>query len=66
MDISGTQPPARQSEVGSADSVNEQGGSGFLDIRSDLLGGGTIVPAVWFRYMGSDTAYADVAGQISP
>ena len=50
--VIGTQPPARQEELGAADSGTEQGGSGCQDIRADLLGGGTIGPSIledWYR-----------------
>ena len=49
-----------------ADSVIEQVGSGRLDIWEDILGSGTIGPAIQVRYMGSDTAYIEGAGQIPP
>ena len=54
---SGTQPLRCQEEVGAADSGTEQGGSGCLDIRADLLGGGTIGPAIWVKDVDPDTAY---------
>ena len=60
------QPPARQAEVGAADSGNKQGGSGLTDIGADLLGGGTIGPDIRFRDMGTDTTYIEGAGQIPP
>ena len=44
----------------------DQGGIGCPDIRSDLLGGGTIGPAIWVRDVGPDTGYAEGAGRIPP
>ena len=62
----GPQPPARQSEVGAADSGTEQGGSRCPYIRADLLGSGTIGPTIWVRDIVPDTAYAEGDGQIPP
>ena len=62
---SGTQPQARQVEVGAADSGNEQGDRGCSDIRAYLLGSGTIGAAIRVRDLGPYPAYAEGAGQIS-
>ena len=43
-----------------------QGGSGCLDIGTDLLGVGAIVPAIWVRDVGPDTANAEDFGRIPP
>ena len=60
------QPPARQAEVGAADSGTEKGGSGCLDIGADLLEGVTISTDIWVRDMGPDPTYVEGAGQIPP
>ena len=60
------QPPALQAEVVASDSGTDQGWSGCPDIGADLLGSGTIVPAIQIRYMGPDPVYAEGAGQIQP
>ena len=51
---------------GAANSGVEQGGSGFQDIGSDLLGGGAIDPGIQVKDMGPDTAYAEGVGSIPP
>ena len=58
------QPPARQAEVGVADLGTDQRGIRCPDIGVDLLGGGTIGPAIWVREMGPDIAYAEGTGRI--
>ena len=63
---SGAQPPARQAEVGAANSGVEQGGSRCQDIGTDLFWGGTIGPAIRFIYMGTDTLYEEGVGRIQP
>ena len=64
--VSGAQTQARQTEVGTADSYIDQGGSGCPDIRTDLLGGGAIGTSVRVRDMGPDAAYDEGIGRISP
>ena len=64
--VSGSQPQARQTEVGAADSYIDQGGSGCPDIGTDLLGGGAIGTAVRVRDMGPDAAYEEGIGRIPP
>ena len=66
MACSGMKPPARQEEVGAADSGTEHVGSICPDIGADLLGGGTISPAIQVRYMGPESVYAEGAGRIPP
>ena len=44
----------------------EQGGIGCPDIGTDLLGGGTIGPDIWVRYMVPDAAYEEGVGRIPP
>ena len=46
--------------MGAAESGIEKGERGCLKIRTGLLGGGAIGPAKQVRYMGPDTAYAEV------
>ena len=60
------QPLARQVEVDAADLGTEQGGSGFQDMWADLLGGGTISPALRVRDMGPDPPDAKGTGRIPP
>ena len=60
------QPLARQAEVGTAESGIEQGGSGCPDIGEGILGSDTICTDIQVRDMGSDLAYAEVAGWIPP
>ena len=50
--------------MGAANSGVEQGWGGFQEIRSDLLGGGAIDPAIRVRDTGPDTAYAEGGGVI--
>ena len=64
--VSGAKPKARKIEVGAADSYINQGGSGCPDIRTDLLGGGAIGPAIRVRDMGPDAAYEESIGRIPP
>ena len=52
--------------MGASDSGNDQGGRGCLDIGADILGGGTIGPAIRVRDMGPDTVYTYGAGRIPP
>ena len=59
MDGRDMKPPARQTEVGAAESGTEQGGSGCPNIGTDLLDGGTIGPVIRVRYMGPETAYEE-------
>ena len=63
---SSAQSPVRQAEVGAATSGVEQGGIRYPNIGTDILGGGVIVPAIRFRYMGTDTAYSEGIVHISP
>ena len=49
--------------MGAADSGFDQGGSGCPYIGKDLLGGGTIGPAICVRDMGTDTAYVEGVGR---
>ena len=63
---SGTQPPARQAEVGAAESGTEQEGCRLPDIGADLFGGVTISTAIRFIEMGPKTAYAEGDGRITP
>ena len=60
------QPPACQAEVGADDSGTEQGGSRCPDIRSDVIVGGTIGPAIRVRDMDHDAAYVESAGRFPP
>ena len=52
--------------MGADESHTEKGGSGVLDIGEDLLGGGTIGPALRVRYMGPDPADAEGDGRVPP
>ena len=52
--------------MGAADSVTEQIERRCPEIGANILGGGTIGPDIWFRYIGPDTAYAEGAGRIPP
>ena len=60
------QPLALQEEVGASDLSTDQGRSGCPEIWEDLLGSGTISPAIWVRDMCPDTEYAEGDGQIPP
>ena len=62
----GTQLSARQAEVGAANLGAKQGGSGYPDTGIDLLGGGTVGPALRVRDMVTDTAYAEVVVRFRP
>ena len=62
----GTQPPARQAEVGEADLGTHQGGIGCPEIGADLISGDIIVPDIRVRDMVPVTAYVEVAGRIPP
>ena len=42
----------------------EQRGSRYPDIGTDIFGSGAISTAIWVRYMGPDTMYAEVVGRI--
>ena len=53
MSGSVAQPPARQAEVGADKSGVEQGGRGFQEIGTDLLGSGAIGPASKGQIHGS-------------
>ena len=44
----------------------EQGGSGSTDVRTYIIAGGAIGPAIQIRDMDPDTAYAEGAGWIQP
>ena len=46
-----------------ADLSIDQGGSGCLEIRTYVLGGGAISPDIGVRDMGLDTAYAEGVGR---
>ena len=63
---SGAQPLTRQVEVGASNSAVEKGGRGYLDIGTNLIGGGESVPAIRVRDMGPDTTYAEGVGRIQP
>ena len=52
---SSTQPLMRQTEVDADNWGIDQGGSGCLDIGTDIFGGGTIGTDIQFRDMGLDT-----------
>ena len=52
--------------MGTSDLGTEKGGSRCLDIRADLLGGGTISPTIQVRDMGPGTVYVEGAGYIPP
>ena len=52
--------------MGAANLGIDQGGSVCLDIRTDLLGSGTIGPAIQVRYVVPETAYAEGSGRIPP
>ena len=64
--VSDAQTQARQTEVGTADSYIDQGGSGCPDIGTDLLDGVETGPDVQVRDMGPDAAYEEGVGQIPP
>ena len=55
-----------QIEVGAADLDIEHGGSGWLDIGTDLLGGSAIFHAVRVRDIGPDAVHEEGVGQIPP
>ena len=44
----------------------DQGGRGYPDIDTDLLGSVAIGPAIWFRDMVPDTAYTEGVGRFPP
>ena len=52
--------------MGTAYSGVEQGGSGCPDIGEDILGSGTIGTDIQVRDIGTDAAYEEGVGQISP
>ena len=52
--------------MGADKSYIEQGGSGCLDIRTYLLGGGAIGPAIPVMDMGNDVTYEEVVEKIPP
>ena len=66
MNVSGAQPPLRQSEVGASHLGVDKGGIGCQDIGTYLFGGGTISPSIRVIVMGPDTAYAEGVGRIPP
>ena len=53
------QPPARQAEVGTANSGVDQGCRGCQYIGTYILGVVTIFPDIEFRDMVPDTAYTE-------
>ena len=52
--------------MGAADSYIEQGGSGFPDIETYLIGRGAIVPDVQVRDIGPGAANEEGVGRIPP
>ena len=56
------QPPEQQAEVGVSNLGVNQVGSVFLEIGIDLLGRGTIGPAIRVRDMVTDTANTEDFG----
>ena len=63
---SGAQPLAHQEEVDLVNLGAKQGRSWYLEIGTDLFGGGAIGPSIRVRDMGPDTAYAEDVGMIPP
>ena len=43
-----------------------QGGGGFLELSTDILGGGSVGPLVWFIDVGDNAAHLEGVGQIPP
>ena len=52
--------------MGATDLGIDQGGSGCLEIGTDLLGGGKISLTIRVREMGTDVAYEESFGGIPP
>ena len=63
---SGKQPTESTSEVGEADAVVDQGGGGFTDLGTYLIGGGPVGPVVWVRAVGDDPPQWEGLGRITP
>ena len=52
--------------MGEADTVLEQGGGRFPELRPNIIGGDSVGPLVWVGDVGDDSVHQEGVGQIPP
>ena len=66
MTASGAKPQTSAEEVGAADVVVGERGSGCLDVSDVIRCGGTGCSIVWVRYVGYVPAHLEYLGRLPP